>query len=402
MLSGMLPGAMAVLLLGCSVNTAAAPFTPASDEQVLEKLPATDRRGDASELKQLHARLEKDPDNVRVAAELARRYIELARQHADPRYDGYAQAALQPWWKMSEAPTEVLVLRAVLLQRRHQFDAALADLGRVLLRDPGHAQALLTRASLHELRGDYAGAMNDCRRLRYSASRLIAASCQASVSARSGHAQKAFDVLEKLVSAGERSNDVWPRTVLADIAVQLGRGDAGRYIEQALARSPDNPYLLALQADHLLTKGHFAEVRHLLRGRTEIDALLLRLAMAEARLPASERDEAKLARYVRELDRRFEAGRRRGDTIHHREEAMFELYLRKNPAAALPLAQKNWHEQREPIDAVILLESALAIGDGPQAAQTSEAVLNWLQETGLEHARLEPLLARVKETQEKR
>lgn len=398
-LRGMLSRAVIVLLLSCGMNTAAAPFTPASDEQVLEKLPATDRRSDSTELKRLHARLEKDPASVRAATELARRYIELARQHADPRYDGYAQAALQPWWKVSDAPTEVLVLRAVLLQRRHDFDAALADLGRVLSRRPTHAQALLTRASLHEVRGDYAEAMEDCLRLRYSASMLIAATCRASVSARTGHAQKAFQVLNELVSETADSSTAWPRMVLADIAVQMGREDAGRHIEKALAHSPDDPYLLALQADHLLQQERFAQVRDLLHEHRQIDALLLRLAIAEARSTSRERDQAKLASYVRELDRRFEAGRRRGDTIHHREEAMFELYLKKDPAAALPLAEENWREQREPIDAVVLLEAALAVGEDPKAAQSIEAVRHWLQETGLEHARLEPLLARAEQAQ---
>ena len=47
-----------------------------------------------------------------------------------------------------EPPVPVLILRAMLEQRRHDFDAALAHLERVLARQPRHPQALLTKATI--------------------------------------------------------------------------------------------------------------------------------------------------------------------------------------------------------------------------------------------------------------
>ena len=75
---------------------------------------------------------------------MATAYIRASRVEGDPRFLGYAQAALGPWWTQPAAPTTVLVLRATIRQSRHEFDAAVADLDRVLQRDPKHAQALLT------------------------------------------------------------------------------------------------------------------------------------------------------------------------------------------------------------------------------------------------------------------
>ena len=80
-------------------------------------------------------------------------YVALGRSEGDPRYDGYAQAALAPWWDLAEPPVPVLILRATLEQRRHDFDAALADLERVLARQPRHPQALLTKATILEVQG---------------------------------------------------------------------------------------------------------------------------------------------------------------------------------------------------------------------------------------------------------
>jgi hypothetical protein len=70
------------------------------------------------------------------------------------------------------------------------------------------------------------------------------------------------------------------------------------------------------------------------------------------------------------------------------------LHLLDRPRAALELARRNWATQREPADARILLEAALAAND-PAAAQP---VLDWLGRTGLEHVGLQALVDRLAET----
>ena len=79
----------------------AAPFIPTDDAQVLERLPVS---GDsqARELGQLRKALAKDPENLELAIEVARRYLKLGRAESDPRYHGYAQAALRPWWEQKD------------------------------------------------------------------------------------------------------------------------------------------------------------------------------------------------------------------------------------------------------------------------------------------------------------
>jgi hypothetical protein len=74
---------------------------------------------------------------------------------------------------------------------------------------------------------------------------------------------------------------------------------------------------------------------------------------------------------------RFEASRLRGDRVHVREEARFTLHLLNDPKKALQLAQENWQVQKEPADARILLESALAAQD----AASIETMRDWLKKT---------------------
>ena len=58
------------------------------------------------------AALARAPGNLALALQVARRYSELGRVTGDPRYSGYAQAALLPWWDQAEPPRDVLLLRA--------------------------------------------------------------------------------------------------------------------------------------------------------------------------------------------------------------------------------------------------------------------------------------------------
>ena len=83
-------------------------------------------------------------------------YIERSREEGDPRYLGYAEAVLAPWWKLSKPPVDILVLRATLLQSTHQFDKALADIDAVLKLDSANGQAWITRATILQVQGKYA------------------------------------------------------------------------------------------------------------------------------------------------------------------------------------------------------------------------------------------------------
>ncbi|MEP6891974.1 MAG: hypothetical protein ABI955_14880, partial [Nitrospirota bacterium] len=74
-----------------------------------------------------------------------------------------------------------------------------------------------------------------------------------------------------------------------------------------------------------------------------------------------------------------------------REEARFTLVLLANPREALLLAQANWEIQKEPWDARLLLESALASGDFTAA----KPVVDWLRTNQVEDTRLRELSARV-------
>jgi hypothetical protein len=65
--------------------------------------------------------------------------------------------------------------------------------------------------------------------------------------------------------------------------------------------------------------------------------------------------------------------------LHLREQARFELDVQGDAGRALDLAIRNWQVQREPIDARLLYEAAVAAGNASQVAEARR----WLEAAGI-------------------
>jgi tetratricopeptide (TPR) repeat protein len=327
--------------------------------------------------------------------DLAWQYTRLGRAESDPRYYGYAQAALSPWWRQTKPPGEILLLRATLRQYRHDFAGALADLTQLLRQQPRNVQAWLTRSVILVVGGDYSAAWRSCQPLTRLASPLLATACLANVASLTGQAAPSYRKLHQALAhspAAPGEQRLWALTVLADIAVRLGRvEDAQAHFRRALMLNGRNIYLLSAYADFLLDQDQPRQVRALLAGRTRSDTLLLRLALVEQRL-----DSAGFSSHKQALTVRSRAARSRGGVEHLGDASRLALHLLNRPAEALALALENWARQREPRDARLVLEAALAARN-PRAARPT---LAWLRQTGLEDARLSTLIRRIEEMEE--
>src|SRR4051812_23382586 len=86
----------------------AAPRTPSSDGEVLEKLPFRAADATGRDLPPLRVRVLISQGAPVPALSLARRYFDLASAEGDPRYIGYAEALLRPWISQADPPAEVL------------------------------------------------------------------------------------------------------------------------------------------------------------------------------------------------------------------------------------------------------------------------------------------------------
>jgi len=380
----------AALLLAAAAGLAqAAPFTPASDSEVVERLPAgTDPavRAVESRRRQLAAH----PADMALRLEIGQRYFDLAMAQGDPRYVGYASAAIAPMEAAAPADARFWLLRGLLQQYGHQFEEALRSLRRASELDPRAADPVAWRAAILMVQARYAEAARECEQLRALAAPLQALGCAAYVQASTGQLGEAYQRLSAALDAADAVPPglaLWLRTRLAEMAVRLQRWDeAEAHYRAALALDVTDQFLLGSRADFLLLRGRPAEVLPLLAGWERSDILLLRLALAGQAV-----GDRRATDWQRQLRERFRAAAQRGDRLHEQEAARWALELEHDPARALAFARANYERQKEARDADMLLRAALAAKQ-PAAAQPA---LEWLRASGYEDPVLAQLAAQV-------
>jgi tetratricopeptide (TPR) repeat protein len=213
------------------------------------------------------------------------------------------------------------------------------------------------------VQGKYRAARADCARIAPLAVPLVFAACDAAPASLSGDAESAY---LSLISALSYASDAdaalreWALTLAGEIADR--RGDyaaAETHFRSALALDPRDPYLIAAYCDFLLDRVARGRCRRLWRTRPGTTTF----CCVSLSPKATARCASAFAQHRRELADRFDAARRRGDSLHKREEARYLLTIEGDAAGSLRLARENWRVQREPADLRILAEAAGATGE---------------------------------------
>lgn len=376
------------MVLGGAIRTVAQPYTPVSDDEVIERLPPGLRGAD---FRRQREALAADPDNLRDSLAMAESYLETAQTEADPRFLGYAQAMLAPWWDQASPPVAVLVCRARVRTLTAEFDRALLDLEEALAREPGHLAALRLRFDVELARGDFDAARGTLEIAGPTVTPLVRAVMAARWERMKGPAGPVHQALEMaLAAAGDV--DVRERhaalALLADLDRQLGRAAEARQRFAALRRLGHREVAqLAAEADVLLDQGDPGGVLTLLQAEPPHDLLELRIAEALARLPSP--DPAQVERrevLTRQLAARSDARRRRGEATGLAEEIRVRLRLTGEFDRARTRAGELWAIRRELEDVRWILEAAAAAGD----ERLARPVIAWLEARRIEDARLEP------------
>lgn len=367
--------AAAVLLACLGADAVAAPFTPSSDNQVVERLPGGASDPSVRRVDSLRKQLAARPDDLALRVEIARRYFDLAMAQGDPRFVGYAAAAINPLAKAAVNDPGYWLVRGLLQQYSHDFNGALASLNQASALDPRWPEPIAWRAAIHMVQARYGQALAECEKLEPAGQALLAQGCLAYARSSAGQLPAAYDSLGQLLAHWRSQMGpelaLWQLTRLAEMAIRLERFDQAEvHFKQALGLGLADQFLLGAYADFLLLRGRPREVIELLAQWERSDILLLRLALAARAL-----NDPRAVGWASQLRDRFRAAAQRGDRLHEQEAARFELDLQGQPAKALKLAQANYQTQKEPRDAQILMRAALAAGQ----ARAAQPALDWLR-----------------------
>ena len=351
----------------------ATPITPASDSQVIERLPPA-------------TRISSSADPVVAAAE-ARALIDASRQEGDPRFAGRALARLARWQGAAQAPSapaDVLLVLAEAEQYLHEFDRATSRLQALVAREPGNPQAWLLLATLHRVQGRYALSDQACIALKQLRVQPYADACSAENLALRGDNDAARSQLQTLIArAAAAPTRAWLSTTLAELEQRAGDVIASDTAWRQSLQAASDTYTAVGYADFLLDQQRPQEAWDLLIPLARSEGVLLRLAIAAGRL---NRPEAAALRSELRA-RHAQADLRPEDSGHQRERALRALDIDNRPAAALAHALKNIGRQREPIDLWLLGRCAVAAGDSKALAQARELA----KTQGLRDARLAAL-----------
>lgn len=393
------PKNRAVLLsavLGLSVLSApvpATPLIPTHDDEVIEVLPAmTVSRAQERRQRKL---LAQQPRDATLSLALATRYLAQAHELGDPRFAGLAMSAIDGWPDEATMPDAVLLMRATLQQYLHEFEASVRSL-EALLRRPSVAprpQAWLTLATVRRVQGRYGDSDLACQQVAASGAALHANACLGENAGLRGEVDRARLMFVRLLADARQPapTRAWLTTSLAELEQRAGHAAAAdAAFRSALQLDPDS-YTTLAYADFLIDQKRPLEALERLKHQIRSDAVVLRLAIAGTQAKAqSPRSATDAGVDVNEMRERIALANERPDAklFHGREQAMFALWVERQPARAMELAQGNVVQQREPLDLLVLAQAARATGNADALQQARRLV----SQVGLRDQRIEAVL----------
>ncbi|MEO6075627.1 MAG: tetratricopeptide repeat protein [Dokdonella sp.] len=372
-----LPLTIAISLIAAQ-SVSAEPWRPGNEDEIIESLPIGAPSGLA---------LTTSDSTLEQAIASARASLLLGQRYSDPRQYGYAEAMLASWNQREPGDSRLAVLNARIQQFRHDFDGAKARLHALLKINPDQAEAWLLLATIEQVQGNFAPARAACARVAGQGDLLTAITCGAGVASLTGSAQPSADLLQRQLEGSPNSADairLWAWTLLGEMRARLGEDDAAATaFQEALRIDAEDVYARSAYADLELQRDKPQAALDLIGDRINADALLLRAAIAARRAKAQNAAELHAA-FTERVDEMF----RRGDFTHRRELARGALELNDDADGALKLALDNWKVQREPADALLVMQTALASDHKDAAAE----VIAFVQANKLEDVHMAALI----------
>lgn len=281
----------------------------------------------------------------------------------DARQLRYAEAELEAWLAIDAPVPEALLLHARIRQSKHEFDEAATILRRVLDELPQSAEAWLLYADAERRAGRPDAARRGCLKLALTGEAVLARFCALPVALAAGDADSAYrlsrDSAESLASLDPAARR-WALELSAEAAAATGRIDEATSDYEAAMSDGNSTLASRLGAAHwLLEADRPARVLELLAGDAKLPAAQVRIAAALRRL-----DRPLDADLRASLDRAFgDTAVADADPLGFRDRALFELWVREDPNAALRFALANWETQKSFEDLELVESAAEAAGN---------------------------------------
>jgi tetratricopeptide (TPR) repeat protein len=370
-------------------------YTPAASAVVLA-FSVHAQGGRQGELRALDQAWRAQPQNLDAALAYARAVFTLGLTEGDLRWFGSAKAALTPWWQATDLPADGFFLRGLVKQGFHAFDAGLQDIQQAIAKAPQRAEFWSWRFALHLLLADMAAARQDTEEMARLFGPQEAQVYRAVLLYRTGQPQPAIGLLTTAIRAAQfqdPSSQVWLGFHLGEAHRVAGQPDQALAVWGKQLQASPQSHLLRLSLSELLNQqGQYRQARAVATAAhaatsSMTDALLMQALLASRGL--NDADEARLAS---QMDARLKSQALRQEALIERPKLIYQIAYGQDLAAGLALSIENWRLQKEPPDAVLFAQAALALGQ----ARAAEPVVLWAEKTGYTDPQLTPLLQQLK------
>ena len=355
-------GYFSLLLLIFPAVAHAEVWVPEDDQQVIAKLPPRPPLT--------------LPASVDQQLSLADSLIQQGRRNGSPRP---LETALEILERIKSEDPQAYLLLAEALQLKHEFEPALAALSAASAAGISWPDIDLQRAAILRAQGRLDQALSACDALKGATEPAIVRLCLAPLIGLTGQSEFALAQLDGLLDSGQLPpwQRHWLLSERAELHERMGNDEAAlRDWGRAYLLDAGDPFVGIALTDLLLRLDRPDQALTVLDSLPGTDASLLRRAQAEQLRGKAWQPIAD------QLRQRLRTAREVHQVFHWREQAQL-MQLLGDHAAALDAAEKNWEEQREPLDALLLLQTATAAAQ-PERAQPAR---DWISQHRVEDVR---------------
>jgi Tfp pilus assembly protein PilF len=309
---------------------------------------------------------------------------------------------LTPWWTAADLPADAYFLRGLVKQGFHDFQEGLQDINRAIALEPARAEFWSWRFALHLLLADMSAAQKDIEEIGRLFGEEEAKVYRAVFLYRTGQPLPAVDKLSQAIRSvnyQDASSQDWLGFHLGEAHRVAGQPAKALAVwGQRLKASPQSHLIRLSLADLLNQQGQYRQALTIAMAATGsgnvqnstasmTDALLMQAVLASRGM--KDPDESRLAS---QLEARLQSQALRQEALIERPKLIYQIAYGRDVKAGLALSVDNWQLQKEPPDALLFVQAALALGQ----ARAAEPVVSWAEKTGYTDPQLTPLLAQLK------
>jgi tetratricopeptide (TPR) repeat protein len=326
----------------------------------------------------------------------ARAVFTLGFSEGDLRWFGSAKAAMAPWWQAKELTADGFFMRGLVKQGFHDFAGGLQDIQQAIGLQAQRAEFWSWRFALHLLLADMRAAEQDAQEIDRLFGPAEAQIYRAVLHYRTGQASAAVKLLRESMRAAEHqgaSSQVWIGFHLGEALRVAAQPEQAINVWQQSLQAQPKAHLLRLSLAELLNQqGRFKEAKAVATGPANkatsslTDALLVQALLASRGLKSA--DETLLAG---QMQARLQSQALRQEALIERPKLIYQIAYGHDMAAGLALSVENWQLQKEPPDALLFAQAALAL----KQARVAEPVVNWAQATGYTEPALRELIGQL-------